>query len=457
VRQIEGIQRPHKRRGRRVPMGNVAIGIAVFLFLGLTGLPIFLSFCAGAAVAAVLLGMTFHFIPSVTIEGIYLEPLLAIPCFIIAGELMLEGGISDALVNFVRVLAGKSKAGLGHATVLACAAFGAVTGSAVATTAAIGSVMVPKLTQYGYDKKYSTALIASASYIGILIPPSIPLIIYAVVAGQSISRLFLASVGSGILMTGCYLIVNYFMSNRWVQPFAGENQESGRDKGVVGEKQTGWISAGVNMLPALALPVVILGGIFSGIFTATEASGFAAVGAAVLGFGVYRGLKLDNTRNALLRGAITAGVILILLGFARTIVRIFVLQGLPEWIAETTTAIASTKFVVLLLISIIFLLLGFFVDGNTNIIIMTPLLMPLAQKMGIDPIHLGVVMNLGVGIGLITPPMCPTLFVAVRLSDLRMDEVMRALLPFFFSALPVYALITFVPEVSLWLPRLIMG
>jgi C4-dicarboxylate transporter DctM subunit len=438
-------------------MGNVVIGIAVFIFLGLMGLPIFLSFCAGAAVAALLLGMTFNFIPSVTIGGVYLEPLLAIPCFIIAGELMLEGGISDALVNFVRLLAGKSKAGLGHATVLACAAFGAVTGSAVATVAAIGSVMVPKLTQYGYDKRYSTALIASAGYIGLLIPPSIPLIIYGVVAGQSIARLFLASVGSGILMTGSYLVVNYFMSKRWVQTGTEKSQESGGGKGVVEEKQTGWISAGVKMLPALVLPVGILGGIFSGIFTATEASGFAAVGAAVLGFGVYRGLKLDNTRNALLRGAITAGVILILLGFARTIVRIFVLQGLPEWIAETTTTIAPTKSMVLLLVAIIFLLLGFLVDGNTNIIIMTPLLMPLAEKMGIDPIHLGAVMNLGVGIGLITPPMCPTLFVALRLSNLRVDEVMRPLLPFFFSALPVYAVITFVPEVSLWLPRVIMG
>jgi len=438
-------------------MVNVAIGTAVFLFLGLMGLPIFLSFCAGAVLAALLLGMTFNFIPSVTVSGIYIEPLLAIPCFIIAGELILEGGTADALVNFVRNLAGRGKAGLGNVTVLACAAFGAVSGSAVATVAAIGSVMVPKLIQYGYDKRYSTALIASAGYIGILIPPSIPLIIYAAVTGESIARLFLASVGSGILMTGTYIVVNHFMSKRWVQTGTEKSQESGGDKGLAEGKQTGWILAGVNVLPALSLPVVVLGGIFSGIFTATEASGISAVVAAVLGFGVYRGLKLNNTRNALLRGAITASVILILLGFARTIVRIFVLEGLPEWIAETATAIAPTKFMVLLLVAIIFLLLGFFIDGNTNILIMTPLLMPLAKKMGIDPIHLGVVMNLGVGIGLITPPMCPTLFVAIRLTNLRVDEVVGPLLPFFFSALPIYAVITFVPEVSLWLPRVIMG
>jgi len=434
-------------------MTAVAIGLGILFILALLGLPVFLSFFVGSAVAACLLGMTLNFAPSVTVGGIYLEPLLAIPCFIIAGDLMLEGGIADALVGFILTIVGKGKAALGHVTVAACAAFGAVTGSAVATVAAIGGVMMPKLTQYGYDKKYVTALLASAGYIGLLIPPSIPLIIYAVVAGQSIRALFMASVTSGVLMTGTYLALNYFMSRRWVG-------SAGLGNGVkpkADEKQRGFLSASLYALPALLLPVAVLGGIFGGILTATEASGLAAVGAAILGFGVYRRLNLGNTRDALLRGAITAGVIVIILGFARNIVRIFVLQGLPIWIAETASAIAPNKYVVLLGVAIIFLMLGVIVDGNTNIIIMTPLLMPLAVKMGIDPVHLGVVMNLGVGIGLITPPMAPTLFVAMRLSKLRVDEVMRPLLPFFFAALPTYAIITFVPEVSLWLPRLFMG
>jgi len=379
-----------------------------------------------------------------TFGGLATFPLLAIPLFMLAGNLMNAGGLTPVLVNFARLLLGHIRGGLGHATILACAIFAAISGAAVATAVAIGVVMIPAMHKAGYDDDVAAALTCTASCMGPIIPPSIPFIIYGVAANVSIGALFLGGVFPGILLGLALMVYMYFVATT-------RNYPRDTRKPLKEILVAAW-----KALPALFMPVLIMGGILSGMFTPTEAAGITVVYAAGVGAFVYRKLTLRNLPDVLLRAGLESGMVMMLIAMSEPFAWIVAVDQIPQVMIEWISSLTTSPYMILLLINVFLLVLGIPLETAPALVIVTPVLAPIAVTLGIDPVHIGIVICLNLVLGLITPPVGAVLFAVCGVANISIDRLGRAIWKPFLVALIVLAIVTYVPWLSTFLPRLFM-
>lgn len=364
--------------------------------------------------------------------------LLALPFFILAGTLMSNGGISKKLTDLSEAVAGDFPGGLGIAAVVACMFFAAVSGSGPATVAAIGSIMIPAMNERGYDKGFTGGLLACGGGIGVLIPPSIPMIVYAVTTGVSVTDLFIAGVIPGVLVGVVLMLLTYVMAKK--RNYVGAPRQGGA-LWVMGRFwDAKW---------ALLMPIIILGGIYSGVFTPTEAGVVAVVYAIVLGF-ITRGLSLSGLCKAMIEAAVITASCVILMGAAGAFAKFLYVKDVPGLLGNLITSFTTDKIAILLIFNVIFLIGGMFIDTLSNILLFTPLLMPLATKIGLDPVHFGILIIANLALGMVTPPMGVDLFVAANILKTPFEKVLRGSIPFMLANLAAVLLITYIPALSLW-------
>lgn len=371
-------------------------------------------------------------------------PLIAVPLFILAGDLMQHGGMSRRLVGFANSLIGHIRAGLAYVNVLACVFFAAISGSSPATVAAIGSNLIPEMEKVGYTRRFSSALTASSGMIGVMIPPSIPFIIYGVTAEVSIGKLFLAGVVPGILFAIMFMVIARLLLRK-DRDIAESTTSFSKEAVKTSFRESIW---------ALLVPVIILGGIYSGVFTPTEAGAIAVVYALLVGLFVYGDLTFSDLPKVFADSARTSGSILVLVIMATAFGRLITIARIPSDIALSLTSLSDNPIVILLLINLLLLVIGMFMETISSIIIMTPILLPVATAVGVDPIAFGVIITVNLAIGFCTPPLGVNLFVASSISGVSIEKLSKSILPFFVGMLILLFLITYVPAISLTLPAL---
>ncbi|HCL80026.1 MAG TPA: C4-dicarboxylate ABC transporter permease [Synergistaceae bacterium] len=364
--------------------------------------------------------------------------LLALPFFILAGTLMSHGGIAKKLTDLAEAVAGDFPGGLGIAGIVACMFFGAVSGSGPATVAAIGTIIIPAMIDRGYDVGYSAGLMACAGGIGVLIPPSVPMIVYGVNSGVSITDLFIAGFTPGVIVGLVLMIPTIYIAKK--KGYAGAPRAGG----------AGWIFGRMwEARSALLMPIIILGGIYSGVFTPTEAGIVAVTYAILLGF-FTKGLSWSGLCKAVVEAAIITGSCIFLMGTASAFAKLLHMRDVPNMISNLIFGVTTNKFLILLMFNIVFLLGGMFIDTLSNILIFCPIFLPLAQKIGIDPVHFGTFIVTNLALGMVTPPMGVDLFVAANIARTPFEKVLRGSIPFMLWNLLAVLLITYFPILSLW-------
>jgi C4-dicarboxylate transporter DctM subunit len=418
------------------------------LLLGTLALNLPVAVAFGLAGALFLLGFTdipLALVPQQMYGGADSTVLQAVPFFLLAGVLMEQGGISGRLVNLAHALVGSLRGGLAVVSVLASMFFAGISGSAAADAAAVGSVMIPAMQRRGYARDFAAALIACAGTIGTMIPPSIPMIIYGVATGTSIGALFIAGAVPGVLM-GLALIAHSIAVSRR-RGYAGEPlREAG-----------GLWRSGREALPALLMPVIVVGGILGGVFTPTEAAAVAVFYSLFLGRAVYRELRWRDLPAALVKTGVATGVVMFIIATSTLFGWILARQGIPARLAAAFTSVSDSPWVFLLLANLLLLLVGTVMETVPSIIIFAPVLLPLVQRLHIDPVFFGVLMVVNLSLGLASPPSGATLFVSTAIAGERLDRVARAVWPLLASMVAILLLLTFLPSLVLLPPRLVYG
>lgn len=377
-------------------------------------------------------------------SGVNKFSLLAIPFFILAGAIMAEGGIARRLVNFAYIFVGFIRGGLSLVNIVASTFFGAISGSSVADTASIGSVMIPEMDKKGYPRDFAAAVTASGSVQAILTPPSHNSVIYSLATGGtvSIAALFIAGILPGLLLSLSLMVMCVAFAHKRGYP-KGER---------VPFRQA--LKIFVDTLWGLMTVVIIMGGILSGIFTATESAAIACLWAFFVTMFIYRDYKWSELPKLMFRTVKTVTIVMILIGFAAAFGAVMTYMQLPMRITEAFTSISDNKYVILMCINIMLLLIGTLMDMAPLILILTPVLLPVTNALGIDPVHFGMIMLVNLGIGLITPPVGSVLFVASAVSKQKIEQVVKAMLPFYLVLFLVLLLVTYIPAISLFLPKL---
>jgi len=414
-----------------------------FIVLLIIGLPVAIGL-GGAALLYFIPDGFFTQMVQTTFAGMASFSLLAIPLFMLAGNLMSESGITEELANFARLLLGHIRGGLGLATVLACAIFAAITGSAVATAVAIGGVLIPTMKKAGYDEDVAAALTATSSCLGPIIPPSIPFIIYGVIANVSIAGLFLAGIIPGILLAASLMLYMYFVAKKRKYPI--------QPKATFKEVLAGTWKA----LPAIFMPVIILGGILGGIFTPTEAAGVAVVYALIVDKLLYRKITLAKLADVLLKSGLETGMIMLLLGLSEPFAWVIAVEQLPQQMINLLNQVHVAPMVTLILMNVALLLIGIPLETAPALTIVVPVLAPMALQLGIDPLQFGIIVCFNLVLGLITPPVGGVLFTVCGITGLPLERLSKAIWGPFAISLIVLLLITFVPALSTFLPSVFM-
>ena len=417
--------------------------IGSFILLMLVGMPVAYALGLAALIGAMWIDLPLDAVMIQMASGVNKFSLLAIPCFVLAGAIMAEGGMSRRLVAFAGVLIGFVRGGLSLVNILASTFFGAISGSSVADTASIGSVLIPEMEKNGYPRPFATAVTVSGSVQAILIPPSHNAVIYSMAAGGTVSvaALFMAGVFPGLLLGLCLAIYCLYVARK-------ENYPKGR---VIPMKEA--LKICVDAMWGLMTMGIILGGILSGVFTATESASIAVVWAFFVTMFIYRDYKWKDLPKLMHRTVKTVTIVMILIGFAASFGYIMTMMQIPLKITTLFTSFSSQAWVILACINIMLLVLGTLMDMAPLILILTPILLPVIKSIGIDPVHFGMIMMVNLGIGLITPPVGAVLFVGSAVAKLKIEQVVKAMKPFFVILLFVLMLVTYVPQISLWLPR----
>lgn len=424
---------------------GIIILVLVFLVLLILGVPI--AYSIGMAGIATML-VSMDFLPAMTTfsqrmaNGLDSFTLLAIPFFVLAGQLMNKGGIAIRLIDLAKALVGRFPGGLAFVNVISNLLFGAISGSAVASASAIGSTLHPKMVEEGYDKNFSAAVNISSATTGLIIPPSNVLIVYSLASGGvSIAALFVAGYLPGLLMGLLLMLVGA----AWVYK---ENYPKA-------EKVS--LKDGVGMffqaLPGLLLVIIVIGGIIAGWFTATEASAVAVLYAFVLSL-YYREIRLSEFKNIVLESVKTTSVVLFLVAASLALSWVMAYENLPQEISHSILSISSNEIVILLLINLVILFVGTFMDVTPAVLIFTPIFLPIVtEQLGMDPIHFGIVLIMNLCVGLTTPPVGSVLFVGCSVADIKIEDVVKPLIPFYAAMILCLLLVTYLPELTLWLPR----
>ncbi|RJR44575.1 MAG: TRAP transporter large permease [Desulfobacteraceae bacterium] len=417
--------------------------VLVALLLMFIGVPVGIAFCMGMITGALFLGVSnIQFVAQGMYNGFNSLPIIAIPCFILAGSVMETGGLSKRLVGIANRLVGNSTGGLGAVTILACLFFGAVSGSAPATVAAIGGIMIPSMVRQNYRKDYSTGLVACAGGLGVIVPPSIPFVIYGFATDTSIGDLFLAGVIPALIIAACLLVVSYFMSKK-----AGYT-----GTGIPFELK-GFLKVLWDGIWALFMPIIILGGIYGGIFTPTEAAVVALVYGLFVSMLIYRELSFRELFELLDKFVSFNGGIVLTFAPAIALGAIFALLGIPQAVTAGLIAISGNKIVALLLVNAFLLLVGMLLDSITSIIILAPMLLAALQPFGVDPIHFGIIMTINLAVGFVTPPVAANLYVASGMTGIPIERIAKVAFPFIVALLISLLIMTYIPELSLLLIR----
>jgi tripartite ATP-independent transporter DctM subunit len=419
--------------------------LPLFLVFLMIGLPVFFGLLAAPGILLWLNGQEreLSLLYRNVYNGMDSFPLMAIPFFMLAGELMNRGGITERLVEFSQAMMGHLRGGLAHVNVLSSMLFAGLSGSAVADTSALGSMLIPAMEKEGYTRRFAAAITAASSVIGPIIPPSGIMIIYAYVMGESVAALFLAGIVPGILVGVGLMIMVKLMADRYDFP--------------VSRRKATWSEKGQASLKAffpLMTPVIILGGILGGVFTPTEAAAVAAAYAIIIGMFVLRTLRVSDLPDVLMRSAMTSAVVLLLVGAAMAFKTVVSLSHAPEQLAEFILSLSQNPLVLLFLINVLLFIVGMFLDAGPAIIILGPILGPIFTSLGVDPVHFAIIMSVNLTVGLATPPMGLVLFVASSVSGEKVETIARAILPFLLVEIIVIFLITFIPEISMTIPRL---
>ena len=415
---------------------------AIFLVLQV---PIGFSLGLASMCAIMFSGVTqYKHLAQSMISALDSFPLMAVPFFILAGDLMGTGGISRRLLQVASLICGSLTGGLGLVTVAACMFFAAISGSGPATVAAIGGLMIPAMLGANYGKGFASGLIATAGSIGVIIPPSIPMVIYCVSTNTSVGTLFIAGVVPGLLIGFALMGLTYFIAKK--RGLKGEvSQHTGKQK----------VAIVVEAFWALLIPFIILGGIYGQVFTPTEAAAVAVIYGAFVGVFIYKDLALKDLPKILARSALTSATVMVILGTASTFGRILTLEHIPTTLATAMLDFSSNPVVIILLIQLLLLIVGCFMETLAAIIILAPILFPIITKIGMDPIHFGLLMVVNLAIGFITPPLGVNLFVTCGIAKISLEDISKAILPWVFLMMVLLMLLTFVPSISLALPRLL--
>lgn len=399
-----------------------------------------------SSLAAVLVNgrLSASYVAQALVTGTDSFPIMAVPLFVLAGELMAEGGVSRRLLNVFNEMFGRITGGLAIVTVVVCMFFAAVSGSGPATVAAVGSMVYPTLIEKGYSKKFSLALIASAGAIGVIIPPSIPMVMYGVSTGTSITSLFMGGFLPGLLIGLALIFWCYFYCKR--NGWKGEQSRFSLKRTLKMAWDAKW---------ALINPIIILGGIYGGIFTPTEAASVAAIYALVVGIFVHRELNMKSLLRCLGNSCLTTATIMIILGCASAFTKVLTIEQIPAIVTHAMLTLTSSKFVMLLLITILLLIVGCVMDTTPAILVLAPILLPVVESFGVNPVHFGIVMVVNLAIGFITPPLGVNMFVAARVGNEKVDTVIKGIVPFIIVMTVCLLLITYIPTISMLLPNLI--
>ena len=425
-------------------MAELVLGF-IFVVLLCVGVPV--AFCIGLATMAALL-ISIDTLPALTTMaqrmagGLNSFSLLAVPLFILSGVIMGQGGIARRLIAFAKCLVGMVPGGLALVNVVSCTLFGSISGSAVAASSAVGGFMLPEMEKDGFDKNFGAAVTATAATTGLLIPPSNILIVYAIASGGvSIAALFLAGYLPGLLLAGALMLVAYIHAKRHNLPSAG----------TVSLGYT--LRAALDAAPSLFLVVIVIGGIIGGVFTATEAGAIAVVYSFVLAGSIYKEITRTQWFAVFLKATETTAIVMFLVASSVAMSWLLAFNNIPTQVAEALLAVSDNPLIILLIINLVLLLVGSFMDMTPAVLIFTPIFLPAAVEMGITPLHFGIIMVLNLSIGLCTPPVGSVLFVSCAVAKTSIHNIIRPLLPMYAAMLVVLLLVTYIPGISEALPK----
>ena len=422
---------------------TLLLTLAFFTTL-LAGVPI--AFCLGFTGVVGLWKsgvVTLQLVPQRMFTGLDLFPLLAIPLFILAGELMDAGGITKKLVAFSNLLVGHLRGGLAHTTIVAAMFLSGISGAGVADAAALGSILIPSMEKEGYDNDFAAAVVASASVNGPIIPPSITMVVYACTVGVSVGGLFIAGFIPGFILGLGLMVVVYIISKRYV--FIQRKQRAGLWEIIRGSR---------DAILALVMPLIILGGILSGIFTATEAAGVAVLYAFIVGIIIYRQIEWKQLARIMISSGVTTSIILFIIGTANILAWVLASQQVPQRLSAFFLSLGTNPYFILFFVNIFLFIVGMFMETGAAVILLSPILHPALVSLGLHPLHVGLVFVLNLSIGLLTPPVGVCLFIACTIAKISLEKLTRAILPFIAIEVVVLMIVSFFPPIVLFVPRL---
>lgn len=377
------------------------------------------------------------------IQGLNSFALMAVPLFTFAGDIMAKGGISRRLLNVTELFFGRFTGGLGVVSIVTCMFFAAISGTGSATVAAIGLIMIPEMVKKGYEKSFAGSLVSTAGTIGVIIPPSVCMVVYAVAAGVSVTGMFMAGILPGLLVGVVLIIYTIIVSNK--KGYTGIDKKYTLKEAII---------IIIDAIPALLVPVIILGGIYKGIFTPTEAAAIAALYGTLVSMFIYKEVKFKDLKGIIYNSCLICATVLIIIGISKGFGSILTITQAPVIIAEFILGITNNKILILILINIFLFVIGTFMETNASIVILTPILLPVVNELGINPVHFGIIMILNLSIGFITPPLGANLFMACQVSDIDFDDIVKSIIPWIAVMVVVLMIVTFTPQISLWLPKI---
>jgi C4-dicarboxylate transporter DctM subunit len=418
--------------------------VSMLLFFALS-VPVAVAIGLASMLGVAYDGMTWLVIAQQIYAALDKYPLVAVPFFILAGNLMEAGGISERMVDFAKSIVGSMQGGLACSCVLTCMIFAAVAGSSVATTFAVGAILIPAMVKHGYPKPFAASLQASAAELGVIIPPSIPMILFAVSTDTSVGELFIAGIGPGLLIAGALMVYVWLYARRH-----GYGKQDGADRLPLWPAfKRAWL--------ALLMPGIILGGIYGGVFTPTEASAVAVVYALVVGIFIYRRLTLATLSKTLHRSVVSTAVIMFVIANAGVFGFLLNRAGIPAALGEWLSHVFHNEYTFLMGVNVALFIIGMFIETSASIVVLAPLLLPVAMQFGVDPAHFGVIMVVNLALGMVTPPFGVNLFAACTVANLPIERLIRSLLPFVAVVVACLIMITYVPGISLFFKEMVYG
>ncbi len=431
---------------------GIIAALAVFVLVIAVGIPLGWGFLSSTIIGLWGLDQSLGFIAGTFYHSINNYILMGIAFFIFAGSLIAQAGLAERIVRFSYALVGKLRGGLIVVAIIASVIMGALTGSSLPVISALIPLLVPQLERYGYNRVYTTSVLCSCSFLGYLIPPSVPAMIYCLIAQQSVAAMFLATVFPGLLLAAGYIIVNHFICLKYID----ESKNPPLLEPTLRRKEL--FSATWSAIPALGAPGIILAGIYGGFFTPNEAGAIGVVYCLFVGFLIYHDLTMKRFWEAIYTAVLTVGMINLMIATGTVFTRLLIREGVAQTVAALVLGLFESKVMILIMMNVFLLILGMFIDGAPIMILAVPIILPLIRQLDVNLIQLGAIVIVNIGLGVVTPPFAISMFVGARLADVKYIQLVKPMMLFLlFVGVPVLLLTTFVPALSCWLPTVMLG